>query len=196
MKLMMKKRSVPHVRNAFVGKRVFLRPSTIDDYETVLMWQESADPQRLRQTIEPIMPVSQRLAEYTMQLKNPNDPTLADLTVVSRRAEASDEGIVGMLSYRSLNLLNRSARIEVCGDPEVYETAELSEALGLLIGYLFYQFNLNSVYAEVSELNTQALEVFETLKFKRDGILRQRHFFDGTFHNIRAYSLLRFESPN
>lgn len=190
MKLMMEKRSTPHVRSAFIGQRVFLRPATIEDYETVLMWQESADPQRLRQTVEPIMPLSQRLAEYKGNGRGIEDSTAADLTVVNR----SDDGLIGLLSYRSLNLLNRSARLEVSGAPELHETAELREALGLLISYLFYQYNLNSVYAEVSEMNTLALEVFEALKFKRDGLLRQRHFFDGAFHDIRVYSLLRFET--
>ncbi len=199
MKLMMRKRSIPHVRSAFIGKRVFLRPSTIEDYETVLMWQESADPQRLKQTVEPIIPVEQRLAEFKEQQRSPIDTSMADLTVVNRHGgdsgDDSEEGIVGMLSYRALNLLNRSARLEVYGAPDVRDTAELSEALGLLVSYLFYQFNLNSVYTEVSELNPRATEVFEALDFKRDGVLRQRHFFDGTFHDLHAYSLLRFETP-
>ena len=191
VKLTLEKRSIPHVRGAFVGKKIYLRPATLEDYETRLMWNESADPQRLRQTIEPIAPISRRLLEFEERNRDSADTTQADLTVVNR----ADDGIIGMLSYRSLNLLNRSARLEVFGAPDLRQSTELVEALRLIVGYLYSQFNLNSVYAEVSELNTLELQVFEALEFKRDGVLRQRHFFDGAFHDIRIYSLLRYETP-
>ncbi len=154
------------------------------------MWEELADPQRMSQFVEPMLPLSRRLMELKESAEDPIDNSAADLTVVNR----SDEGLVGMVSFRSLNLLNRSAQLEVISAPESHDTSEMEEALGLLIDYLFYQFNLNSVYAEVSELNRMAVTVFKELEFKLDGTLRQRHFFDGTFHDIHAYSLLRFET--
>ncbi len=190
MRLTLEKHPTPHVRSAFVGKRVFLRPATTDDYETVLLWEERTDPQRWSQMVEPIVPLSRRLAEYQEKNGRAIDTTAADLTIVNR----SDEGLVGMLAYRSLNLLNRSARLEVFGAPDSQKATGLQEALGLLVNYLFHQFNLNSVYAEVSELNRIALETFAALEFKQDGVLRQRHFFDGQYHNIFIYSLLRYET--
>lgn len=174
------------VRKGFRGRQVYLRPALIEDATIFANWTETSDPQLLSSSMQPLKPSAYWVERFKATF---TDEGIATLAVVRQ----ADDGVIGRLVYDKVNLLNRSARIDSLGDPEIKKTEELSEGLKLLLSYLFMQFDLNSIYTSFSKVEEKTLKFYESLGFKRDGVLRQRHFFAGEFHDVYAYSLLRFE---
>ncbi|MFQ5606563.1 MAG: GNAT family N-acetyltransferase [Candidatus Zixiibacteriota bacterium] len=175
------------IRNGLKSKNVHLRPTTSDDVELFFKWRESADPQSRELMIRPIKPIGYWQEEYKHTAANPE---VFDLTL----ARNKDEGIIARVTVTDLNLLNRSCRLGLASDPELKKRAELDEGVSTLAGYLFRQYNLNSIYGAVTALDRTYIETLEALGFKRDGALRQRHFFDGEYHDVLVFSLLRYEA--
>ena len=171
---------------SLVGKTVYLRPSTAEDIANVQMWKILQEPQCM--TCHPL--------PFT---------TAADAAEAHKRAEKSpdrqwfsivrqkDKMLVGQISFFGYNALNRSAELGILVDPDEQKNGLGLEAMKLLIAYLFKYRGLNKVYAQTAEFNKGAVKLLEKLGFKRDGALRDHHFYQGEFHNDLVYSLLRFE---
>lgn len=171
---------------SLVGKTVYLRPATAEDIANVQMWKILQEPQCM--TCHPL--------PFT---------TAADAAEAHKRAEKSpdrqwfsivrqkDKMLVGQISFFGYNALNRSAELGILVDPDEQKNGLGLEAMKLLIAYLFKYRGLNKVYAQTAEFNKGAVKLLEKLGFKRDGALRDHHFYQGEFHNDLVYSLLRFE---
>lgn len=175
------------IRDGLKAKNVYLRPTALDDIEIFSNWRERADPQAQSLTVTPIKSVGFWEEEFKQKAANPD---VIDLALVRMK----DDGVIARMTVTDLNLLNRSCRLTISADPEIGKLNDLQEGLSALLDYVFRQFNLNSVYSSALQLDKRLIETFESLGFKRDGVLRQRHFFDGAFHDIYEYSLLRYEA--
>lgn len=175
------------IREGLKAKHVYLRPTAMDDIGIFSNWRERADPQAQSLTVAPIKSVSYWEEEFK---QNAGKADVIDLALT----RIKDDGIIARLTITDLNLLNRSCRLTIAADPEMDKLNDLQEGLSALLDYVFRQFNLNSVYASALQLDKKLIETFESLGFKRDGVLRQRHFFNGAFHDIYEYSLLRYEA--
>ncbi len=175
------------IREGLKARNVYLRPTALDDIGIFSNWRERADHQAHSLTVAPIKSVSYWEEEFKLNVANPE---VIDLTL----ARNKDDGVIARMTITDLNLLNRSCRLGITSDPETGKLNDLQEGSAALLDYVFRQFNLNSVYASALQLDRKLIETFESLGFKRDGVLRQRHFFNGAFHDIYEYSLLRYEA--
>ena len=102
--------------------------------------------------------------------------------------------VIGRFVFDNLNLLNRSGRLTVLYDPEIKKLNDLEDGALVLLSFLFRQYNLNSIYSSAMQVNRSHCDLLEAIGFQRDGILRQRHFYDGEFRDVYVYSLLRYEA--
>ncbi|HSH00604.1 MAG TPA: GNAT family protein, partial [candidate division Zixibacteria bacterium] len=103
------------------------------------------------------------------------------------------DGVIGGVCVRELNLLNRSAEIEIFAEPELKKLGEFTDGVLALIGHLFRTYNLNSLYSQTTAADSRTSAALEELGFSRDGALRHRHFYQGEFGDVYIYSLLRYE---
>lgn len=62
-----------------------------------------------------------------------------------------------------------------------------------LLNYLFNELGMNCVYGTLMEENFFAQKLLRKLRFSIDGVLRERLFKSGKYHNMIAVSLLRSE---
>lgn len=68
-----------------------------------------------------------------------------------------------------------------------------SEAMQLLIRFIFEQMNLNRVRLFVFAFNTRAVKSYEKTGFKVEGTLRQELFRNGRYHDVIQMSILKRE---
>lgn len=69
----------------------------------------------------------------------------------------------------------------------------MSEALTAAIDSGFNNMGLNRIQAFVSLENTASCRLLERLGFEREGIFREKHFFQGEYYDHYIYSLLKKE---
>lgn len=103
-------------------------------------------------------------------------------------------GPIGMVSMTDIDWINRTAEVGVKLVHSKNRTAQNTEdtAKGL-IQYAFDELNLNCLYAQVLDDNLLSRKLMRQLKFHEDGILRNRVFKRGCYHDLVQYSLLADE---
>lgn len=110
-----------------------------------------------------------------------------------RYAIDSGSGMIGVATITALDFKNGTGNVNI----KILETERgkryATYALRLLIVYCFHELNLNCLYANILENNQKSRNLFESLGFKLDGIMRQRIYKNNQYNNLCAYSFLRTE---
>jgi len=171
---------------SLVGAKIYLRPATADDAANVEYWTLHSEPEALNCRPLLFLTPSEAAERYKSKEKSTSQQRFA----VVRK---DDQMLVGAVAFFNYNPLNRSAELGLLIDPEERRKGYGKEAIQLLCRYLFKFRGLNKVHAQTVDFNEAAIELLETLGFKRDGALRDHYFYDGEFHNAAIYSLLLFE---
>ncbi len=68
-----------------------------------------------------------------------------------------------------------------------------TEAMRLLVGFIFDQMNLNRVRLYVFAFNQRAVRSYEKIGFRVEGILRQELYRNGRYHDVVQMSILKRE---
>ena len=180
-----KKKSLP-TAPSLVGEKVFLKPATPEDEANTYHWTLLSEPQS--QSCRPwvFMPAS----EIADRIKKAEKSSSRQRFMVFRKDDLTP---VAKVIYFDYNSLNRSAELGLIVDPDERRKGYGSDALKVLIRYLFTYRGLNKVYAQTAQFNTQTIALVESLGLKKDATLRDHYFYRGEFHHGLIYSLLQFE---
>ena len=108
---------------------------------------------------------------------------------------SNNKQLIGYVQINNLDLRNLKAE---WGGTLIGETDLLGKGYGkkasqLLLRFLFDQYPINKCYCYCLAEHPHTLKLFETLGFKRDGILRKEIFKNGEFKDLYLYSILRDE---
>ena len=181
-----KKKGNHPTQPSLVGKKTYLRPATSDDVLNFYQWTILSEPQSMSSGMRFFKTASETAEDYKKrEISNKNQ----SFAIVSKEEKA----LVGKISYFNYNPLNRSAELGLLIDPDQQKNGYASDALKILIKFLFHSFGLNKVYAQTSENNKAAVKLLESLNFNKDGTLRDHYFLNGEFKNGVIYSFLLFE---
>ncbi len=69
----------------------------------------------------------------------------------------------------------------------------MTEAGKALIDYTFRELGLNRIQVSTDADNRRSLAAIERMGFTREGVMRQKDFYKGAFHDDIVYSILRDE---
>ena len=69
----------------------------------------------------------------------------------------------------------------------------MTEALRAVLKYGFEEMRLNRIQAIIDSKNTRSMQLVRRLGFKKEGVLRQRSYFNGRFLDDVMFSLLMTE---
>lgn len=101
---------------------------------------------------------------------------------------------IGTLGFREVNFSARSAAIFiVLGEKEYWGKGYGTDALQVLIEFLFYQWNFHRLSLDTWDGNIRAIKAYEKLGFKVEGRLRQARFVIGKYQDAIVMGLLRDE---
>jgi diamine N-acetyltransferase len=174
------------INPSMVGKKIYLRPETLEDITVIHEWRLASDPQAL--SCRPIPIIS--IEEITTRIKRQKTGIDRQKLVIVRK---KDNTLIGEVSFFDYNSLNRSMELGILVNPEERQSGYGKEALRILCRYLFRYRGLNKVYAQTAGYNKGAIKLLEGCGFKQDGLLRDHYFYNGQFFAGLIYSLLLFE---
>ena len=108
---------------------------------------------------------------------------------------SAEERLIGTCGFNVWRQSNNSAEIGYDLARPHWGQGLMTEALGVLLRFGFERMDLNRVEADVTVGNDGSARVLEKLGFQEEGVLRQRGFWKGDYHDLRLFSLLREEWP-
>ena len=76
---------------------------------------------------------------------------------------------------------------------DYWNTGIMTETVGSIVDFTFNTINVNRIEASVATQNYASLKVLEKLGFIKEGILRQRSCFRGSYQDMVMLSLLKQE---
>lgn len=101
--------------------------------------------------------------------------------------------VKGVIIISAIDMKNRTANMNIKLLKNVRGNGFATRAVKLIISYCFNELNMHCLTANVIERNIKSRKLWEKLGFCQDGILRERIYKNGSYHNIIAFSLLRKE---
>jgi ribosomal-protein-alanine N-acetyltransferase len=124
---------------------------------------------------------------------------LSNLDAFSRREAMTwamtfaDDVAVGECCLWNFDAGHLRAEIGYELGPRHWHKGLMTEALEALLDYGFAELGLNRVEADTLATNTSSVALLRRLGMMSEGVLRQRHYFDGGFQDQALFSVLRDE---
>lgn len=102
---------------------------------------------------------------------------------------------IGLISLEDIDAKNGTAKLhyKVLLGMEGRIKGDIYDAISGMIQYAFDWMRLNCIEAKVIESNIKSRKILEKLGFKEEGVLRQRIFGGGEYHDFVSYSILKDE---
>jgi len=108
--------------------------------------------------------------------------------------ETLDGRLVGNLGIIHIDWANRNADIGIIiGEKECWSKGYGTEAITLLLGYMFDELNLDRIWLYCDMENLRAQRCYEKSGFRLEGIFRHHRLQGGKFRDDAAMSILRQE---
>jgi len=101
--------------------------------------------------------------------------------------------LMGTCGYYDWNKTARRAEIGYDLDPAYWGKGIMTEVLCAVLKYGFERMKLNRIQAIIDSGNSRSMKLVCRLGFKKEGVLRQRIFFNGQFRDDVIFSLLKKE---
>jgi len=105
----------------------------------------------------------------------------------------ADNELVGTCGYYDWNKTVRRAEIGYDLNPTYWRRGIMTEALHVVLKHGFEEMELNMIQAIIDSMNIVSMKLVHRLGFKKEGVLRQRSFFNGEFRDDVCFSLLKKE---
>lgn len=168
------------------GDLVLVRPISAADAEH--LWADLHDAEAMRLTGTHGSFDREQIDQWCASRAEQTDRL--DLAVVDRASGAW----AGEVVINEWDADNRSCSLRIALGPGARGRGFGTEAVRLVVGYVFDQIDdpaVNRVWLEVYDFNRRALAVYETVGFRREGVLREALSWDGRFHDAVVMSMLR-----
>lgn len=108
--------------------------------------------------------------------------------------ETLDGKYIGNCGINKNDHKNSIATIGIfIGDKKYWGQGYGSDALKLLVDFIFMEMNMNKISLDVFSFNKRAIRCYEKNGFKVEGIFKQDIFRGGEYHDTIAMAILRDE---
>jgi RimJ/RimL family protein N-acetyltransferase len=167
---------------------VYLRPIHPRDLDLLFTWLN--DPEAIAPQ-DHFEFESFREMEGALREAETDDSSLAPRLLVVRRAGNRPIGVVGF--FRSNRALETFDVWYVIAVRQERGKGYGSEAVSLLVDYLFAHRPVERVGATSDVENPSSYRTLERLGFRKEGVLKRALFHHGTWHDVAVYGITRKE---
>jgi RimJ/RimL family protein N-acetyltransferase len=106
--------------------------------------------------------------------------------------ETLDGKLIGNLGLMSLNWISRKVEIGVViGEKEYWSKGYGTEAISLMLRFLFEEWDVNRVELFADSRNLRAIRCYERCGFRKEGVRRQNRFKRGEYVDDVHMAVLR-----
>ncbi|HOQ43026.1 MAG TPA: GNAT family protein [Smithellaceae bacterium] len=169
------------------GKKVNLRPFQKNDARKTIAWR-NASVIRFLAMMHPYPVTKEMEKEWLKGILHDTSNrcvTFAIETVAKHK-------LIGSFQLRDIQWIHRRAWLGIMiGDSEEQGKGFGSEAMRLGMDYAFKVLHLEKISLEVVRQNQRAINLYEKIGFKREGLLKRHYYFDGGYHDVLIMSLIK-----
>lgn len=108
----------------------------------------------------------------------------------------TDSQLIGVFRFDEYDIRNKSAEVGLDIEKKSRRQGYAREIYLALIPFFFNELSLNRLSLLTLESNVPAINLYESLGFKREGLLRQAFIRNSRYVNACQYSLLACEFKN
>ena len=170
------------------GQKTRLRAYTRDDLPLRRAFLNDTDLHRL---VYPAIPFPSRPEDQEQWYESLDAKSREQYSFAIETRDSTE--YIGCCTVYDIDLKNRLASVGLFIGKEHWRKGYGSDALRVILRFCFREINLNKVALKTYSFNTPAIQCFEKLGFKTEGVLRQELFRDGQFHDTLAMGVLRSE---
>ncbi len=170
-----------------VGKRIVLRPGRERDLERI--YDAAADVRDLG----PYWPLRMPSEQAWMKRFRENGWWEEDhgILLITDRNDA----LLGQMSFFKASVYQNASELGYrLYRPEHWGQGTMTEAVGLLVPYLFATKTIDRIQATVIPGNMGSQRVLEKCGFQLEGVMRKAVFHNGRNTDLKLYSILREEA--
>lgn len=173
------------IEKFLTGERMKLRPVTEEDYEQFYAIEGAVGNQLLMNDDIPFPPTKEDLLKFLNGVKEDQDANLFGIELT-----ASGQ-FIGTIAVYGVNWKNSTCQIGVALGADFQGKGYGTEAMRLLVDFIFSYMHINKVKLQVFSYNEQAIASYKKCGFTHEGTLREELFRFGTFHDVHCMGLLR-----
>lgn len=172
----------------YTGQKVRLREYRKEDIEKALAYINDSEVKKLLAPGIPYLNTLEDERKWVENLSASND-------IYSFAIETlGDEKYVGGCGLNSIDWKNSVAVVGIfIGDKNYWGKGYGTDAMKVLIKFIFEQMNVHKIKLNVYSFNERAIKSYEKCGFKVEGVLRQEIFRDGRYYDEIIMGLLKEE---
>ncbi|MDQ6875346.1 MAG: GNAT family N-acetyltransferase [Actinomycetota bacterium] len=167
------------------GKRIVLRPGRQDDLDTIYRIFADLDTWAARSGRPPQPLTFETFRGWYAPVAGATDGVEFVIEV--------DGAPVGRCGMFGEDALARHAEVGIALVPEACGHGYGTDAMRVLVGFLFTTRNLQRLHLQTLAANAPALASYRKVGFVEEGVLRRHAFVDGEYVDMVVMGLLRSE---
>ncbi|MCD6545634.1 MAG: GNAT family N-acetyltransferase [Thermotogae bacterium] len=169
------------------GQKVKLREYRKEDIPKA--WEYINDPD-VRRFLNPGIPYPMRLEdeEKWFEEQRSGKDTYNFAIILKDTGE-----YIGGCGINTVDWKNRHVCVGIFLGKKFWSKGYGTDAMKVLVNFIFSQMNINKVYLHVYSFNKRAIKSYEKCGFKIEAVLREHIFRDGEYHDEYVMSILRRE---
>lgn len=174
------------MKNPFlIGKKIYLRLHDKKDIPVWFKWFNDSDVTRF--LVHGCYPNTKELQKAFFKNMYGSRSNF-QLAIVDKKTG----DLAGTIGLHKIDLINRNADISiVIGDKRYWGKKIGKEAVALIASHAFDKLNLHKVTAGMVDGNKASYNLFASLGFKKEGVLKEQNFADGRYQDVVRFGLLR-----
>jgi len=176
-----------HNEATMQSKNLIFRAVGEDDLQQMIDWRNDPEINYYFYDAEPLSIEQQRLW-YSRYLETTNTDKIF---IISDRISSVT---IGMVSIYHIDWRNRKGEWGRLILDKEYRGKGLSKEIEAVVyAHAFDYLNLNKLYCEVYQFNTNVIQAHEKMGSKIEGVLRQHIYRHGIYQDVVVMSILREE---
>lgn len=179
------------INNLLKGSKVNLESIKKQDSSSIERWFNDIEFLR-NYDVVPAFPKTQGdVEEMLLEYKNSNENY-----IFSIRENETDQ-IIGLCGFENILWNNQNAVLYIgIGEENSRGKGYGKEAIKLLIQFGFEELNFHRIQLNVLEYNKKAINLYEKIGFKKEGVYREYIYRSGKRYDMYLYGFLREEYNN
>ncbi|MFC4557939.1 GNAT family N-acetyltransferase [Virgibacillus kekensis] len=167
-----------------IGEKVLLRAIEMSDKDILLgIINDSETEYSLGGWSFPVSSINQ---EDWIRAQKLNEKVLRCMV-----SDKKDNKTLGTAILSNIDYKNGNAEIHIKLISDARGKGYGADTINTLIKYTFDELRLNCVYAHVNAYNIASQKLFERCGFVKEGVLRNRIYKKGEYHDVIAFSIIK-----
>lgn len=168
------------------GKKVFLRAPELEDTRLLSVWLNDREANR---NLDIIYPLSKRHVDSFILEGDENSEKR--LYIIDNE----DRKSIGIIIIDNIKWEYRNCEVGIV----IYDRNSRGKGFGrdameTILKFIFEEMNMHLVYLKVFEKNKTALNLYNSLGFEMEGLLKDRYYKEGKYSNLIIMSRVKEEN--